>query len=242
MLWNGRGVWKRNAMPLRGRRYAGSFEISSPWNSIEPPSFRSDPEMHLMSVVLPGAIAMLTSESAWKPPKCLDTPCTLRSGAFIALPQNQGQTTFLQLPPPHYPRSPRESLPPLKGGRGEKRGLSLISSVLYEFLEQSNHPVGGEHDDEHEEHADHEHVDLARDGDGDDLLDRAQEQRADHRPQPVNGAADHRHGERRDRVVEAEARSGLDEAQVHRHRRPGRAHQGPGHGAGEELELERRHA
>src|ERR1044071_8295750 len=62
MLWNGRGIWKLRAMPLRVRRYAGSFEISSPWNSIEPPSFRSDPEMQLMSVVLPEPLGPISPE------------------------------------------------------------------------------------------------------------------------------------------------------------------------------------
>ena len=88
MLWNGRGTWKLRAMPLRVRWYAGRREISLPSNSIEPPSWRSDPEMQLMSVVLPepfgpirpkrspGAMARLTSDSAVKPPKCFETPFT----------------------------------------------------------------------------------------------------------------------------------------------------------------------
>src|SRR4029077_16623686 len=87
--------------------------------------------MQLISVVLPeplgpirpkrspGAMAMLTSDSAVKPPKCLDTPCTLRSGALTALlqnqTQNQGRTTFF--------------LPPCQGGKRARfsRAGGLIS-------------------------------------------------------------------------------------------------------------------
>ena len=96
MLENGRGIWKLRAMPRRVRWYAGKPEISSPSNTIEPPSFRSDPEMQLISVVLPEpfgpirpkrsprAISTLTSDSAVKPPKCLETPLTRRSASLIS--------------------------------------------------------------------------------------------------------------------------------------------------------------
>ena len=102
--------------------------------------------------------------------------------------------------------------------------------------------VRRQHHEEHQQHADHQHVDLVGDGHGDDLLDRAEQQRADHRADPVPGAADHRHGQRRHAPVQAEARRRLDEREVHRHRRAGRAHQRARHHAGEELQLERRHA
>src|SRR6185436_2813490 len=141
--------------------------------------------MQLMSVVLPeplgpispkrspGAMAMLTSDSAVKPPKCFDTPWTLRSGAFTGSSQNQGRTTFF-FPPPDG-RTGRARFPRAAGLPSEKRGPSLIllarvSRAFHEFPEQPEHAVGGKYHEKHEQHADHQHVDLARDGEGDDLL------------------------------------------------------------------------
>ncbi len=95
MLENGRGIWKLRAMPRRVRWYAGSVEMFSPAKVIVPASLRSAPETQLMSVVLPepfgpirpkrspGATAMLTSVSAAKPPKCLETRSTLSRGSLM---------------------------------------------------------------------------------------------------------------------------------------------------------------
>ena len=70
----------------------------------------------------------------------------------------------------------------------------------------------------------------------------AEQQGTQDRPDPVRGAADQRHGKRRDGVVQVERRSRIGKGQIHRVRRAGRAHQGAGDDAGRELELQRRHA
>ena len=56
------------------------------------------------------------------------------------------------------------------------------------------------------------------------------------------GAADHRHGDRVDRVGEPEGRRRLDVGDVVGERRAGHAHQGAGHRGGDQLQPQRRHA
>ena len=84
----------------------------SPSNAIEPPSFRSEPEMQLMSVVLPEpfgpirpkrsprAISTLTSDSAVKPPKC-----------FGARDAHPAAASSLRFRAPQLPQRGRRSRP-----------------------------------------------------------------------------------------------------------------------------------
>src|SRR5688572_25105364 len=103
--------------------------------------------MQLISVVLPepfgpmspkrspSAMAMLTSESAVKPPKCFDTPSTLSSVLIGNRNEIQGQTTFFQT------QARRSSVLP---DEREKRGLSLFSGSPgpRQLPEETHHPVG----------------------------------------------------------------------------------------------------
>ena len=65
---------------------------------------------------------------------------------------------------------------------------------------------------------------------------------ADQRADPAGGAADHRHGDRVDRVFQAEGRGRLQIADVIGERRAGHAHEGAGQRGGDQLEPQRRHA
>ena len=61
-------------------------------------------------------------------------------------------------------------------------------------------------------------------------------------PSPAGRAADHRHGDRVDRVVEAEGGGRLEVADVIGKRRAGHAHEGARERGGDQLEPQRRHA
>ena len=90
--------------------------------------------------------------------------------------------------------------------------------------------------------ADDQHVDRRRDRHGRDLLDGAEQDRADQRADPARGAADHRHRDRVDRVFEPEGRRGLEIADVVGERRAGHAHQRAGERRRDQLQPQRRHA
>ncbi len=94
--------------------------------------------------------------------------------------------------------------------------------------------------DQHQ--ADDQQVDRRGDGDGGDLLQRAEQNGADQRADPAGGAADHRHGDRVDRVFKAEGRRRLQIADVVGERRAGHAHEGARQRGGDQLQAQRRHA
>ena len=72
-----------------------------------------------------------------------------------------------------------------------------------------------------------------------DMLQAADQHRADHRPQPAGGAADQRHGDGVDRVVQAEAGRGVEIGHVIRQRRARHAHEAAGQRRGDQLQPQR---
>ena len=61
-------------------------------------------------------------------------------------------------------------------------------------------------------------------------------------PDPMRGAADQRHRQHRDGIVEIEGRRRIGILQIHRRRRARRAHQRAGNHAGQHFQPQRRHA
>src|SRR5499433_969012 len=121
-----------------------------------------------------------------------------------------------------------------------RRGVATLSAP--QAAHQAEDALGGEHDEGHQHYAHDEQVHLRGDGHGGELLGRAQEHGADHRPDPARGAPDHGHGQRVHRVVEVEGGVRLHEGDVvgeggSRHAEEEAAHRG-----GEELEAQGGHA
>jgi hypothetical protein len=109
-------------------------------------------------------------------------------------------------------------------------------------LHQADDAFRGDDDEADQQQADNQQIDRGRDGHGCDLLDDAEQQRADQRADPARGAANHRHGDGVHCIGEAERRARLEVADVVGERRAGHAHQRAGDRGRDKLELERRHA
>src|SRR5688572_3959060 len=175
----------------------------SPPKVIVPFSLRSEPDTQLISVVLPEplgpispkrsprATAMLTSVSAAKPPKLFDTWSTFSKGSLMIQP------AWIQ------------SRNVIRGSwvvDRQENGLACsthksrptLFNCTAQPLHKANNALGRGDDEQHQQHADDQHVELVGDGHGDDLLDGAEQQRADHRPDPVRRAADQGHRQGRD--------------------------------------------
>src|SRR2546430_2558768 len=174
MVRKGRGTWKLRAIPLRARWYAGSEEMSCPSNWIEPPSLRRRPDTQLMSVVLPEPFGPIRPKRS---------PCATSrlTSVSAAKPPKLFDSAWML-----------------------RSALIEGSFAREEFAVEAEDAVGCRDDEDDEQHADQQHVDLVRDGHGDDLLQRREKRGADHRAQPVRRAADHRARQRADRVVEIE--------------------------------------
>src|SRR3984885_13518922 len=76
-------------------------------------------------------------------------------------------------------------------------------------LDETDNAVRRDDDEADQEKADDQQIDRRRNGDGGDLLQRAEQDGADQRPDPARRAADQRHRDRIDGVVEPEGRGWL---------------------------------
>src|SRR6516162_7316922 len=83
-----------------------------------------------------------------------------------------------------------------------------------ECLYEADDAIGRDDHKAHQQEADDQQIDRRGNGDGRELLQRSEEHRADQRADPAGGAADQRHGDGVDRVVEAERRGRLQEADI----------------------------
>ena len=109
---------------------------------------------------------------------------------------------------------------------------ATCSSARHRFLlwNRPTMPCGAsDHEGDHQ-HARDQHVDGRGDRHAQILLQAADQHRADHRPQPAAGAADQRHGDGVDRIVQAEARGRVEIGHVEGQRRAGHAHEAAGQG------------
>ena len=109
-------------------------------------------------------------------------------------------------------------------------------------LDQAENAFGRDDDAVDDQQSHDQEIDCRGDGNGRDLLQRAEQDRADQRAEPAGGAADHRHGDRVDGVVERKGGGRLQVADVVGERRAGRAHQRAGDRGRDQLEPQRRHA
>ena len=109
-------------------------------------------------------------------------------------------------------------------------------------LDQPDDALRRHHDEHHQQHADDQDVDLGRDRHRGDLLDRAEQQRADHRAVPGRGAADHRHGDRIDRDHQVEGGQRVDVGDEERIGHACDRHESAHRGGRDQLEAQGRHA
>src|SRR5690606_16193567 len=212
MLRNGRGIWKLRVMPRRTRRYAGRRVTSRPLKITAPPSQGSAPEMQLIIVVLPEPFGPIRPRRS-PSNRCMLTPSSARK------------------PPKRLDRFSTRSM-----------GSATPSPLAPLVLDQPDDALRRRHDEEHQQHADDQDVDLGRDGHGRDFLDRAEQQGADHRTVPGRGAADHGHGDGVDRDGQIERRERVDEGDEKRIGHARDRHQ-RAHGRGrDQLQAQGRHA
>ena len=176
MLWNGRGSWKLRASPRCVRSMRGE------------PVDRLAVEVHRAGLVLQRAADAIDQ----------------RALARAVRPDQAEPLARLHLEVDAVERDEAaEALADIVDVQQRAHGCPPRAQA---FLHQPDQAVGRDDDEADQQQADDQQVDRRGDGHGGDLLQRAEQDGADQRPDPAGGAADHRHGDRVDRVFEAEGR------------------------------------
>src|SRR6516165_10202721 len=235
-LTNGRGNWKLRANPRWVRWWAARPSTVRPSKRTVPASLCSVPQMQLTSVLLPepfgpispsrspGATESEMFSSATKPPKRLLRLSTSSRRPVTVMVRSQSW---------HGPR---------RVGFDMTAADKIFRLALPIVMDEPDDSVRRQDHEGYQNDADHQQIDGGRDGDGDDLLQRAEQDGADQRADPARGAADQRHGDRVDGVVQPERGRWLQVADVVREWRPGHAHQRAGDRGRDQFEPQRRHA
>src|SRR3984893_17752332 len=212
MQAKGRGDWKLRAMPRRVRRWAPSPARSRPSNRTRPVSLTSVPHRQLTSVLLPEPLGPI------KP---------TRSPAVTARSMPSSATK-----PPNRLESPSTSM----------SCAAMPLSIRNEAPPQPDQAIGRGDHEAHQQQADNQQIDGGGNRHRGDLLQRAEEDGADQRPDPARGAAPNRHRDGIDGVFEREGGRWLQVADIVRERRTGHAHQGARQGGGDQFQLQRGYA
>ena len=156
MLWNGRGSWKLRASPRWVRSMRRQAVESRPSKRTVPVSLCSVPQMQLTSVLLPEPFGPIRPSRS---PGCdVEIDAVERDEAAEALADI--------------------------ARRGAAARSSRRSCALQAFLHQADEAVRRDDDEADQQQADDQQVHGRRDRHGGDLLQRAEQDRADQRADP----------------------------------------------------------